>query len=420
MVFITLLVIDFIQTNQNNEYKLSSITAYLSRTNSLSASEKINIISLNDDVLKIILSMSKTSVGMKLRSVCMRFKSIIDQEIKGVYFLKTPNIRDLNFLKKFSNLKKLDFSGLELTDRHVSFIIKQYSMECLSFSSCPLITKITLDNLSTKCFTLRALNLSGTMLIGHGHFTTLSHLTNLTNLVLFNTNIIGDDFLSISTLPDLRNLNIGRCFYLKSPEDTLANISKLTTLTRLSLRESIFIDDRDLFFIKKAKNLTALDLSDCPRIQDAGLVYLSDLNRLKYLFFEGCPRIIAVSFLHLNQSIYLQTLVMKCCPSICDASLEFISTMTSLRCLSVSNCTPITSRGLNHLKGLTELRDLDLSGCFQITNSGIKIFKPFQKLECLNIDRCDLITDLAIAYLSALKNLKCLKISGILVSAVLE
>jgi F-box/leucine-rich repeat protein 14 len=392
---------------------LNSITAYQSCTTSLGNCEKINILSLNDDVLKVILSLCRTSFGIKLRSVCSRFKSILDQEVSGIYFLKIPNSLDMNFLNKFSSLKKLDFSCLRITDSHVGFISKELKIEFLNFSSCSLITKKTIDKLSSISGTLIALNLSDTKLIGHRHFTTLCNLTNLTNLDLFNTNITGDDFLSISTLPKLKNLDIGSCHYVKSPSDALANISKITTLTSLSLRESVYIDDRDLMFIKEAKNLTALDLSDCVRIQDESLMPLSDLKMLKYLFFEGCLRIHLLSFLSLNQSIYLQTLDMKCCPHICDDSLEIISKMTSLTCLSVSNCMPITSEGLNHLKELTELRNLDLSGCFHITNKGIKIIKTLTKLEYLNIDRCDLITDLAIAYLSALKNLKCLKIASI-------
>jgi hypothetical protein len=112
-------------------------------TASLSASERTTIFSLNDDVLKIILSKSEIPLRMNLRSVCSRFKSIIDQEVKAVYFLKVPNAKDLTFLKKFKSLKELDFNGLEVTDKYVSFIDNELPIEFLNFSRCSLITSNT-------------------------------------------------------------------------------------------------------------------------------------------------------------------------------------------------------------------------------------------------------------------------------------
>jgi hypothetical protein len=372
----------------------------------------IQLLSLSDDLLEKILSCGCSASRMRLREVCIRFNEIIKKDVKALSFNGERMPLQLEFIKKFSSLKKLNFDHTSVKERHLDYITSDLKYESLSFFSCQFITRNLFQKLYPLIASLTSLNLSKTVAIHHGYYKCLSHLTSLTRLELFDTAITGEDFFAITNLPCIKYLDIGACNYLKSPNDTLKHLSTMTILENLLICQMIDLDSRDLFFIQESLNLKCLNLSNCSGVEDLAFNRLQYLTRLDHLILEGCR--ISRCFEILSFALYLQKLDVSFSFMIDDLSLMNIASMTTLLDLKISGCIAVSSVGVKHLSHLHQLTDLDMRGCTNVTNQGFKTFKVLKNLKKLNIDECELLTDLALYYLSPLKNLNALSMKNIL------
>ncbi len=90
-------------------------------------------------------------------------------------------------------------------------------------------------------------------------------------------------------LPDLHLLDLGYCDKITGAG--LAHVSRISTVTRLSLMACPGVTDEGLRNLQGMKNLRQLDLRGCPRITDRGLVHLAALENLQWVQLGGCPKV---------------------------------------------------------------------------------------------------------------------------------
>lgn len=90
-------------------------------------------------------------------------------------------------------------------------------------------------------------------------------------------------------LPDLHLLDLGYCG--KITDAGVVHVSRMHTVTRLSLMASPGVTDEGLRNLQGMKNLQQLDLRGCPRITDRGLGHLAALKNLRWVQLGGCPKV---------------------------------------------------------------------------------------------------------------------------------
>lgn len=90
-------------------------------------------------------------------------------------------------------------------------------------------------------------------------------------------------------LPDLHLLDLGYCD--KITDAGLVHVSRMATVTRLSLMACPAVTDEGLRDLQGMKYLRQLDLRGCPRITDRGLVHLAALENLQWVQLGGCAKV---------------------------------------------------------------------------------------------------------------------------------
>ncbi len=90
-------------------------------------------------------------------------------------------------------------------------------------------------------------------------------------------------------LPDLHLLDLGYCG--KITDAGLVHVSRMSTVTRLSLMACPGVTDEGLRNLQGMKNLQQLDLRGCPRITDRGLGHLAALKNLRWVQLGGCSKV---------------------------------------------------------------------------------------------------------------------------------
>ncbi len=95
--------------------------------------------------------------------------------------------------------------------------------------------------------------------------------------------------LSRLSLPDLHLLDLG--YSDKITDAGLVHVSRMSTVTRLSLMACPGVTDEGLRNLQGMKNLQQLDLRGCPRITDRGLGHLAALKNLRSVQLGGCFKV---------------------------------------------------------------------------------------------------------------------------------
>jgi hypothetical protein len=258
----------------------------------------------------------------------------------------------------------------------------------------------------------------------------------------------------------------------KTPDDDLAQIARLTCVTRLECELGPTLTDQGLGHLRNRSCLHKLEVRLAPEVTDEGLGHLAVHTELKELVLRGCQvtgrglrhlgALNALELLELSGSVYggsavtdeglaylhlfpnLRTLSLEEGPKVTDASLIHIAGLTNLHTLYLSRCS-VTDKGLARLSVLTALRDLDISGCpvtddglaylrnlsklrelrlaqseYQhplvgkragITDEGLKQLADLTDLEELGLFQCQ-VTGKGLSHLRRMSNLRCLDLSG--------
>lgn len=316
-----------------------------------------------------------------LRLVCKQWAAAVDQYVKRVK-LRTLKAGH-KFLHKFTSLTSLDLapqstsgSSSRIKRRRLNRLITGLT-DLKQLKTLKLGANVPLSGLCLTPLTqLQILVLDNSDSKGRG--TMLTHITSLCRLK--SLSLAGWSNLEDHSLPhllSLRELQTLRLDDAKITDVGLATLSKLPTLTTLSLRSCVLVGNAGLAGLVSLRNLESLDVCGCFRITDEGLESISELPSL---------RMLDLTYLH----------------KITDRGVTKLGGLSLLECLSLSLCLKITDGGLVGLTRLTALTTLDLSYCSHITEAGLGSIKALTSLRKLNLDQC---CNLACSMVTALQGL---------------
>ncbi|HEY1602320.1 MAG TPA: hypothetical protein VGG64_22150 [Pirellulales bacterium] len=196
----------------------------------------------------------------------------------------------------------------------------------------------------------------------------LNHLT-------FNADVDDADVAFLIPLRHLDKLELGSCPLLT--DEGLAQITKISTLRHLGLRNGAFTD-HGLVHLQKLTELTSLVLGEAfypdgaVNISDIGLRHLSCLTKLESLELSS-TKLTGAGLSDLASLTRLTALRLKC-PLLSDRELPRIVSMKSLQSLVLEQ-SQIAGPGLASLAGLSKLSLLSLHG-YNITDEAIPFLAP--------------------------------------------
>lgn len=197
----------------------------------------------------------------------------------------------------------------------------------------------------------------------------LSRYKNLQHIRLTGT--VPDDMLAaLQAVPGLRHLDLTGCKLVSG--QSLAHLTKLTTLTQLDLRFSDQVADQELVHLRGLTHLKELKLAGCSRISDSGLVHTEALANLEHLDLMFCYAVTDNGLMHLQKLVNLKELKLTGCTQLTDKGLGYLTEQTRLELLDLELCEHITDQGLEYLKALPNLKYLNLKYCPLITKQGIE------------------------------------------------
>jgi tRNA A-37 threonylcarbamoyl transferase component Bud32 len=182
----------------------------------------------------------------------------------------------------------------------------------------------------------------------------LSHLVNLTTLMLSLTEVT---------------------------DAGLAHVSKLVRLTRLYL-DFTRVTDAGGAHLSKLVNLRELNLS-FTKLTDVGLAHVSRLVGLGFLSLSG-TKVTDAGLAHLPKLVNLHQLDLSC-SRVTDVGLAHVSKLVRLSALDLSD-TQVTDVGLAHVSELVNLWWLDLRGT-QMSDAGLVHVSKLSNLMVISIER---------------------------------
>ncbi len=192
--------------------------------------------------------------------------------------------------------------------------------------------------------------------LGDGAAKHLGTLTDLRELALMNTTVIGDLPSSLSTLTKLRNLRLAYSWV------TDATLQQMPVLSELEV----------------------LDVSG-DRVTSGGLELLKKQPKLRELRLHG---------------LYISSEAMTC-----------LASLPKLQCLSLQEARCIEPKALAILATAPKLISIDLRRCSAIGDEALKHICKIDTLQFLSLDFTS-VTDAGLAELSNLKNLTSLSVVG--------
>ncbi|WP_372365668.1 hypothetical protein [Candidatus Uabimicrobium sp. HlEnr_7] len=163
-----------------------------------------------------------------------------------------------------------------------------------------------------------------------------------------------------------------KSFYKRESACSLALLSYMHKLNRVSLVRCQYITDKSLRFLSKLPHLRYLSLNRCYDISD-----------------EGIKHICRIAL----QSLFLD------CTSISNNALEYIKEIDSLQYLSLHYCD-VDKKGLQHLHSMS-LKYLSLEDC-SLTNEDLQPLSSLSNLEYLNLEGNNNLSEKAMHYIKDL------------------
>ncbi len=210
---------------------------------------------------------------------------------------------------------------------------------------------------------------------------------------------------SLQHLAPLRNLKSLVARGLMT-DASLQHIASMRSLTSLNISYSRGLTDDGLKSLSSLTNLRSLDLGGC-NFSDAGIAELlatSSFENLETLILRDCNNLSEDVLQHvatkLPKLVELDFQYNRC---IGDASLRLVSGMKNLRTLRVTS-GKITDDGVQSLTLMKTLKDVSLHQCTSITDQAIKFLATLD-LESLDVSACRL-TDAGVAEMSKISSLK--------------
>lgn len=201
---------------------------------------------------------------------------------------------------------------------------------------------------------LKSLIVDG-MVFNEGNF--LTRLTGLESLKLQSVVFPCDEFNKISSLENLKILNLSGCLVTNETLRLLSTaLPKLDTLVLKDCQKGI--DSEGWDHLSKFEHLSELDLENT-NLSDQGLIPIAGLKNLRRLNLKRCP--------------------------ITDKGLETLSTSSSLVDLNLHYCVKITDKGMESIAKMKGLKSLDINNSY-ITLNGLNMIRENLQLDVLRYD----------------------------------
>lgn len=276
------------------------------------------------------------------------------QQIGNLKLLKSLNLRNcttitnaiLPNIGQLTRLQSLDLSccNIRFENDNIHHIGNLKLLESLNLSENGIMLnydmKIIAQLSMLQTLTLDIQHVSNKGLIKLGKLTRLQHLE------LYMCHDITDDGMDV-----LNSLSHLRSLILSESGITDASLSKLTNIQKLDLFQSDITDD-GLLILSRMTTLYALNISYCENITDTGLQHLTALHQLNSLDISLCDNITDESLLHLTTMSKLNSLNINRCNNITNTGLMHLLVLDKLTSLDVSECENITENGLAYLMDL--------------------------------------------------------------------
>lgn len=315
-----------------------------------------------------LLKLAERGIGMSIGSfelVAMKafFPSLSDKEIHETLLEWGIPIEELNFsvcnegmdwVSKFSSLKRLDLQMVSLTDADLVHFTSLIELKELNISYNELLTK---EGLLCLPRSLESLDLTACMVFNADIKALCSHLIHLKKLYLTGCKYITNQSLEeiVTFLPFLEHLDIGLGKVMKISEAGIFSLrslsclqtlnmtgygasscARLADLAELPLKELCLNSCRtaDFSYLSPFTTLEHLNLSHCPQLTDQGLASVTSLVNLKHLLLYGTTTVGDENFWPLQSLSNLSRLAI--CVHLKVSNLSFLSQMTSLQTLDLS------------------------------------------------------------------------------------
>ena len=341
------------------------------------------------------------------------------------------NITDegLRQMAKLANLKELSLVCTKITDAGLKYLMSCKSLSELDLAGCKNISSkgleslkyfdslqsLSIDHIKSKSF----LNIKQT----------LSELNHIKYLTVTAYSATVDDFNDISRIEKLTKLNVFSCEYplgagmeylcnlpnlqelflddVYITNDSLASISKITTLHSLTFQLCPNMTRKDLSVLGNLLNLTELGIYhynwDEENSSYIDLMFLKELKNLKKLSLslthttdDDCQFVISnLNSLH-NLFLYDKF--------ISDVGVQSLVKLENLVSLSLSYAS-ITDKSLEYISHLKKLTSLDLSST-KINDRAISSILNMTNLKLLNLEKTDISAESIVLVKNCLKNTK--------------
>ncbi|KAF2292406.1 hypothetical protein GH714_022011 [Hevea brasiliensis] len=173
------------------------------------------------------LNLSRSDFSGQIPPQVLNLFSLISLDLSYNYQVKLhkPSLRDL--VQKFTNLKELHLSGVNISSTVPDILANFSSLESLRLSYCGLRGEFPIDIFQLP--NLKMLDISDNPDL-KGHLPSFEQGSLLKSLILLRTNFAGELPSSIGNLAYLEYLDFSSCNFTGQLPSSLGNLTKLTSL----------------------------------------------------------------------------------------------------------------------------------------------------------------------------------------------
>ncbi|GIL51236.1 hypothetical protein Vafri_7091 [Volvox africanus] len=166
----------------------------------------------------------------------------------------------------------------------------------------------------------------------------------------------------------------------------LASVCRITTLTRLTLRDCMSLTNRGLMPLSALTGLTCLSLRGCRKLTNQGVEALRGLHRLQHLSLYGVVRLSDKGLVPLAALPDLRTLELGH-TRVRDEGLGHAARLSGLRALVLVR-EEVSDGGVRQLSALSGLTRLVLRDTVEVSGETLAVLLPaLKELQVLDIQR---------------------------------
>ncbi|GLI62007.1 hypothetical protein VaNZ11_004581 [Volvox africanus] len=166
----------------------------------------------------------------------------------------------------------------------------------------------------------------------------------------------------------------------------LASVCRITTLTRLTLRDCMSLTNRGLMPLSALMGLTCLSLRGCRKLTNQGVEALRGLHRLQHLSLYGVVRLSDKGLVPLAALPDLRTLELGH-TRVRDEGLGHAARLSGLRALVLVR-EEVSDGGVRQLSALSGLTRLVLRDTAEVSGETLAVLLPaLKELQVLDIQR---------------------------------